>query len=55
MTRADRHPDAAGAATALVALAALTFTLIEGPCHWTSVLPVATTAVSLVDPGTAEL
>jgi EmrB/QacA subfamily drug resistance transporter len=43
-----RRPDLPGAAAALVALAALTIALIEGPSGWSRILPVAAVAVAVL-------
>jgi MFS family permease len=43
-----RHPDLAGAAALLVALAALTIALIEGPGGWGRVLPLVAALVAIL-------
>jgi EmrB/QacA subfamily drug resistance transporter len=48
---AGRHPDLAGAAAALVALAALTIALIQGPDGWGRALPLAAMAVAVLAAG----
>jgi len=48
---AGRHPDLPGAAAALVALAALTIALIEGPGGWRRALPLMAVAVAVLATG----
>jgi EmrB/QacA subfamily drug resistance transporter len=48
---ATRHPDIPGAAAALLALAALTVALIEGPGDWSRRVPVVAATVALLATG----